>query len=298
MSNIAKLYPQEVKSNYFGSAQVIETDALEGRVRVRVELQQGVVVEWARVAVSSIDPLQQGDEVLVAGEESNDLYVIGVLTLMKPVNEKPVKHEIGNGSYTIFDKSAVSPVLQIFSKRNELIFEYDPRLEKTRVNVESGNLEFATCNGDIIFNAGQNIQINGQRVDIAANSTIKLAVVDAIGQFKTSFSLQSYRAKLSSTEFSILSKVGDFRLGEIRYVGDKFLGKVKNSQLFVEKLSTVAKSITEKSQNVYRTVEQLSQLKANRVRTLISSTFHFKAKNSYMKSEQGFKINADKIHLG
>jgi hypothetical protein len=49
---------------------------------------------------------------------------------------------------------------------------------------------------------------------------------------------------------------------------------------------------------MYNTVEQLSQLKTGRMRTLVKSTFHLKAKNSMLKSEEDFKVRAEKIHLG
>lgn len=298
MSNIAKLYPQTMKTNYFGAAKVVETNQSDGILRVRVALPQKNTMGWARLAIAGIDVLQIEDEVLIAGEDINHLYVIGILSLKKRSDVVLKKQEIGNGAYTVTDKSSTTPMLRVFSKRNELIFEYDPISEKTCVNIESGHLEFTTRKGDIIFNAEKNIKLKGQIVDISSKSGIKLAITDAIGQLKSSFSLQSHQTKLSSPKFSITAKIGELQLANIQYVGNKFLGKVKDSQLFVGKLSTVAKSITEKSQNVYRTVEQLTQLKTGRMRTLVTSTFHFKAKNSYMKSEEDFKIKADKIHLG
>ena len=60
----------------------------------------------------------------------------------------------------------------------------------------------------------------------------------------------------------------------------------------------MAESMIEKARNVYRTVEQLSQLKAGRVRTLVASTFFFRTRKAFIHSEEDYKIKAEKIHLG
>ena len=39
-------------------------------------------------------------------------------------------------------------------------------------------------------------------------------------------------------------------------------------------------------------------LRTGRLRTLVDSTFHFKARKAFLKSEQDFKIKAEKIDLG
>jgi hypothetical protein len=104
--------------------------------------------------------------------------------------------------------------------------------------------------------------------------------------------------KISSAEVGITAQKSEFHIKETRYLGKIFRGKIEDAQLIAGKLTTIAKSITEKAKNVYRTVEQLTQLRTGRMRTLVGSTFHLKAKKTYMKAEEDFKINADKIHLG
>ena len=300
MMNITELYPKKMSSNYIGPAKVIGPGEKEGIVRLLLTTHLEESEASARITAPLIDSLEEGDEVLVAGENYSDMYVIGLLTSNKNHKKKlgAEKLVISNGAYAMVDETSESPALKLFSRRNELLIEYDPESEKTRINIDSGNLEFMTQNGDIVFNSANNIQLNGQNIELAGRSGIRLGVIGTLGQFVSSISLRSCITSLDSARLAITARQGEFQLKETRFVSSKFLGKIEDSQLIVGKLSTIAGSITEKAKNVYKTVEQLTQLKTGRMRTLVESTFHLKANKTYMKSQEDFKVKADKIHLG
>jgi hypothetical protein len=298
MPNIAEIYSPEIKGQYFGPAVVMDVSETGGLISISLKSQREFNQAYARIAIPLISPLNKGDEILVAGAGIDDLYIIGVLTNIAPHTELPKRHNIGSGAYIMIDDSSQSSTLQVFSKRNELLVEYDPESEKTRINVEKGNLEFTTHNGDIVFDTKQNIRLNGQAIELTSRSTVQLSVADAFGQLVSSLSIRPKHMKISSAEVGITANKSEFHIKETRYLGKIFRGKIEDAQLIAGKLTTIAKSITEKAINVYKTVEQLSQLRAGRMRTLVGSTFHLKAKKTYMKAEEDFKINADKIHLG
>jgi len=56
--------------------------------------------------------------------------------------------------------------------------------------------------------------------------------------------------------------------------------------------------VIQRANDVYSKVANLSQLEAGRVRTLIESSYWMKAKRSYIRSGEEFKLDAKKIHLG
>lgn len=298
MQNIAKLYPSGSKSQHFKSAVVVETCDKQGYIAVNSNAQDESRKVYARIAVPLLQPLIKGDEVLIAGENVDDLYVIGVLSNNAPQVQLPHRQDIGNGAYVMIDESKQASTLQVFSSRNELIVEYDPESDKTRINVEKGNLEFTTQDGDIVFDTSKNIRLKGNTIELASRSNIQLSVTDALGQLISSLSIRPKRLKLSSAQINMTAQKGEVHIKETRYLGKIFRGTVEDSKLIAGKLTTIANSITEKAKNVYKTVEQLSQLRAGRMRTLVDSSFHLKAKKTYMKAEESFKINADKIHLG
>lgn len=300
MNNVAKLYPNDL-SHYCGPASVIRSKDSTGLVSVRLLDFKEPLELSARIAVQFMDTVDEGDEVLVTGDIYRGVYIIGLLTTTNKAfdgNHNSNQLDIGKGAYAKTDTSNASPKLQLFSKRNELIFEYDAETEKAYINVESGDLEFITQKGDIVLNSANNIQLKGQNIELAGQSGIQLAVVDAIGQLTSSMSLSACKASLKSAKVRLTAQLGEFQLKETRFVANKFRGTIEDSKLVVDSLSTVANTVTEKAKNVYRTVEQLTQLKTGRMRTLVASTFHLKSHKTMMKSQEDFKVNADKIHLG
>ena len=297
MMNVTKLYPKDMSTHYLGAAKVIGS-ADNNMIRINLLELQGECEALARITVPFAGSLEAGDEVLVAGDIYSDMYVIGLLTPGRYKKSEAEKLELGNGAYAMLDQASASPALKLFSRRNELLIEYDPESEKVHINIDSGDLEFITRNGDIVFNSANNIQLKGQNIELVGRSGVQLGVIDTIGRFASSFSLRACKASLSSARLAMTAQLGEFQLKETRFASSRFLGKIEDSQLIVGKLTTIANSITEKAKNVYKTVEQLTQLKTGRMRTLVRSTFHLKAKKTYMKAQEDFKVKAEKIHLG
>lgn len=297
MNNVAKLYPKE-PSYYCGPASVMALTEGDDAVRICLLAFNDKIEVNARLTVPMMDSLSIGDEVLVTGDVFGELYVIGLLASPDKQAEtvRTEKLDIGNGAYALVDGE--SSAFKLFSKRNELLIEFDPESETARINIESGDLEFTTGKGDIVLNSANNIQLKGQNIELAGQSGIQLGVLDSIGQKAASFSLAACQASLNSAKLRVTAQLGEFQLKEARVLSTRFRGKIEDAQLVADRVSTVANTVTEKAQNVYRTVEQLAQLKAGRMRTLVASTFHLKAKKTTMKSQEDFKVNAEKIHLG
>lgn len=305
MPNVAELYPLVTETRYFGPARVLETDESENSVRVRIEEMPGNPETWCRVALPFKYDFIQGDEALIAGEDVENLYVIGMLTHRNSQSsartETSSELKMDNGAYALIDDSidsSESGILRVFSKRKELLFEYDPVAEKARVMVESGDLEFATQDGDITISSARNIRLDGQEIDIRSRSGIRLGVADIIGQLRSALSLGPRKMKITSPELDITAQRSLVHIEEMRYTGKRFLGKVGYVQLIAQKLETAAKTVIEKAENVYRTVRQLTQLKTGRKRTIVDSTYYLKTKKSILKADDDFKVKADKIHLG
>ncbi|MDH4267415.1 MAG: DUF3540 domain-containing protein [Deltaproteobacteria bacterium] len=261
MLNVVTKYGWMTETRYLGPAQVLEVDETENRVLLSLAgLPEGNEA-WAQVALAGFPELTPGDTALVIGEDLSALYVIGLLNRKETSAGASKKIALSGGTYATTTGPPWTQKLRILSNRNELLFEYDEETNKARVNLESGDLEFVTHNGNISFTSGREILLQGQSVGVRAQR-------------------------------------GDFQVEETTYTGKKLLGKIDGVKLIAERIETAAQSLIEKAKNVYRTVEQLSQLKTGRMRTLVNSTFHFKAKKAFLKAEEDYKIKAEKIHLG
>jgi len=292
-SNIVELSPQSTKSGYNGSATVIGL-VKKDIYRLRLTEDGDGIDALARLAIPSTTNLHAGDEVLVTGNSLKKLYVIGLFS----TRDTAERVKASDGSYAIVKNSPESSLLQLFSKKNELLVEYDPESGKTKINIEQGDLEFSTQSGDIVFNSAKNIHVKGQTINMLAHSRLLMGVSNNLGELISSLSLRHKKAMLSSAQVGITAQQAEFQLKETRYAGEKFSGKVGDSQLITDMLTVVANSITEKAKNVYRSVEQLTQLKAGRMRTLIEETIHTKSKKTFIKTEEDFKVKSNKIHLG
>jgi hypothetical protein len=306
MTRVAELYPVADVNRYFGPARVIETDESENLVRVCLDAQAGYRKQWAKIALP-VDPgFALGDEVLVAGDAKKCLYIIGILT--RPRSEAPTllarrsALTMQNGAYAVVVDDprfgSGSEVMQVFSKHKQLLFEYDPVAEKTRVCIASGDLVVSTQTGDITFNSARKINLDAQTIVMTGRSAIRLRVADVVGRWRSWISLGIRKMEFDSPELDITAQRSSLYTQEMRYIAKRFLGKVGYIQLIALKVETVAQTIVEKVDNIYKTVRNLSQLKVGRKRTIVESTYHLKTGKTIMKSDEDFKVNAKKIHLG
>jgi hypothetical protein len=230
---------------YFGSAKVVELDS--DAVKVKMQLMGRERMVSVRIAIQHSSPIGINDEVLIAGSHLNEMFVIGIISNSFTTSDKTLK--TGNGAYASLSNSASSQEskIQVYSPRNELLFEYDPVKEHAKVNVSKGNLELCTEDGDIRLNSANAVQINGHVIDMNSKN--------------------------------LTAKVG-------------------YAKLMFDRLETITDTLVEQAKNVYRTVAQLTQLRAGRMRTLVDETYQFKANKAFMKSEEDFKIKGEKIYLG
>jgi len=265
MSNLAEKYPWRRENRYLGEARVVQTDDNSSRTMVRLSAAAVNAEVWALMAIAGAPRLAPGDTVLVAGEDLEDMYIIG---LIKTASLPPQTIALSGGTSAEASGNPGEQTMKVFSAKKELLFEYDEVAGKARVNMPTGDLEFVTENGNISFQSGQDISFHGRQVD------------------------------LNTHKFGVSAQKGDIRIEEAVYTGKKLLGNITHAKLIAERLETAAQTMIEKARNLFQSVEELSQLKTGRMRTLVKKTFHFKANKAFVKAQEEYKIRAEKIHLG
>jgi len=286
------------ENRLLGPAEILEVDSEEQRVRLRLAGSEDDVGVWARIAIAADCELDAGDRVLVIGDGPCDLYVIGLLRRRKPAQSALKKLSLERGAYAAVAGPREEQTLRVFSGENELLFEYDELKRRARVNIDCGDLEFVAGSGNIILSSARDVLIQGRSVGISSPSGIRLETTDAGGECQASVSLQNRRIEMRAPEVSASAERGDVRIAEASLTGTRILARYREAKISVGRLETLAETLIEKAKNVYRTVEELSQLKTGRLRTLVDSTFFFKSKRAFVNSEEDYKIKAEKIHLG
>jgi len=298
MKSVAEKYEWMPQTRYLGPARVLEVDAPGRRARLRLTgyPQQGSA--WARIAISGHNSLNPGDLALVVGEELSDLYLIGVLNGQNPLDAPERKVALSGGAKAEAAGRPEEQTLKVFSPKQELLFEYDEKNGRARVNMEAGDLEFVTKNGSITFASSREILFHGRSIGLTSTRGVFLGVMDALGKLRSALTLQPGTAKVNSPEVGIEAQRGVFQVEHTRYTGQKLLSKIGQAKLKIDRLESTAATVIARAKNVFQTVEQLSQVRAGRMRTIVARTFQFKSNKAFVKAEEDYKIRAEKIHLG
>jgi len=153
---------------YFGSAKVVETNRQQNSVKVKAQIMGAERIVEARIAVQHSSPLLANVEVIIAGSDMNDMFVIGVLSCNEPLHNKGGVLQTKNGAYAALSSTTATQeeTIKVYSSRNELLFEYDPVKEQAKIIVAKGNLELRTEDGDINLHSSRTVKINSQSIDM------------------------------------------------------------------------------------------------------------------------------------
>ncbi|MEE9429804.1 MAG: DUF3540 domain-containing protein [Melioribacteraceae bacterium] len=288
------------QTKYFGKAKVLEVNKSEGLILLQIDNHSCDKSEvWSKSALPVPHDFYLGENVLATGEDFDELYIIGLL------NHKPLRHsqinllKMEDGTIAKIEKELNVEKLQLKSKTGELIFEYNTQSGQRRVNIASGDLDFVTAKGNINFISEGKINfISKQSVELQSGNEIRLHTTNAIGEELSAISLKHKKMKLNSSDIDINSKRSKIQIDKTKYFGNQFDGRIKNVKLIVSKIESIANTVIQKAENIYSSVKGLSQLKTGRMRTIVESAYNLKGKKIFIKSEEDFKVKAEKIHLG
>lgn len=250
----------ETGARYFGPARVLGASDKNDTLRIVLGDLSADSEAEARIPVSlPVDP-DPGDLVLVAGDRSAGFFILAVLA-RGFTDTAPTRTLTSDaGAAVTLEEAPGASSIKVFSKNKALLFEYEPATEKIRLHMAPGDLE-VNVPGNIRFCAGNAVEIAGETVNVQA-------------------------------------KQGTVQVGRMKYVGNRVDAVVKRSRLFIDRAERVSNTVIEKTRNAYHTVEQLTQLRTGRMRTLVDSTYHLKSKKAYLKSEQDFNVDGEHINLG
>ena len=288
--------------SYLGPARVIGKSAPDGRICVLVT-QPGngnrVFKTYARMATPFPLKLHGGDTVLVAGEEKDTFYIIGILNTETPGPEKTDSLLMQCGVKATVEGPANEEKLQVHSQQGELIFEYDANTGTSRIDILSGNLEINARNGNIDFASAKGIRFHSHDdIQIKTNQAINMTASNEPGTTGSTFSLESSKINMQSPELGVNVRAGDFVIDETRLTGKIIKTTFESARFVTGRLESLSGTVIEKVKNLYRTVDGLHQVRSKRMRTLVDETYHFKSRKAFLKAEEDIKIKGEKIHLG
>ena len=136
-----------------------------------------------------------------------------------------------SGAWAGLSNEDGSERLQVYSANNELIFEFDPEKGITRVVIPTGDLELATTNGNIKLAAAKDVVIDGEHIDLNANTQLSLNVIntakDLLRPIGSSIRLLPEKMKIGSQQFDLAAQQVRANIQEMRYRGERIDGTNK-----------------------------------------------------------------------
>ncbi len=293
MPNVVNIVDQKPETGYFGPARVLEVEAGSGKVLVTAS-DDIIRASWAVNAIPGYSEFCVDDEVLVTGGGVDRLYIIGVLN----ISPKPSRVDVGGGVYASISSKANKKSLQVFSGNDELLFEFEPDTDRIRLYMDTPNLEVKNRTGDLCFNTAGRMRMKARSIELDGHHRIQMGVAQSTGTKRSQISLERSRVKMEGEEACIHAGRGDFRFAEMCYSGKRFIGNVVHASFVMRRMESTVRTMVSRARNIYQKVDELAQLKAGRMKTLVQRSYHMKAENTIMKAEKDYKVNADQIHLG
>ncbi len=308
MKRAASQPQDEQRPAYVGPARVLEVDEENGRIRVLVNPAAETAGGpgdawnvWARQALPYPCELGWGDTVLVAGDPGQGLFVVGILNAQARARAWARKGDLvlESGARAEVDGPPEAERLRVFSASGEMIFEHDPATGRSRVGVQSGDLEIVTPNGNIDFISARGVRFfSRDAIEMRSLRGIEMAVADTESEAVSSLDLQPGRVDLRGTLLGLSARKGELRIDEAEVTGKRLSGAIANVSLAMDRCETLVGTVIEKARSVYRTVAELAQIKAGRMRTLVDETYQLQSRTAFLKAEKDFKVDGEKIHLG
>lgn len=274
-----------------GPARVLGVDEESGRVQILLPGSE-TGPTWAQSAVVGPHRFEWGQTVLAAGREGGALYILGVL-------DRPADLRLRSGVRAEREETPESETLRVFSERGEMMFEYDSATGKARVGVPSGDLEIVSREGNIDFVSAEGIRFFAKNpIEMRSLQGISLASASPRAQNFSALELGPEKLELRSPSLAIQSDRGRIHIQDARFLSQRVTARIGQVKLVMDRIESVAGQVIQKAKNLFQTVEQLSQLRAGRLRTLVDETYQLKSQRAVLKAQEDFKIRGDQIHLG
>ncbi|HHJ17840.1 MAG TPA: DUF3540 domain-containing protein [Gammaproteobacteria bacterium] len=231
-----------------------------------------------------------GDRVLCASSADGTVYITMILEKAGQTGSDGTTLELDGETRARVVSRNGGRILAVHNKRGELIFEYDPDSDRSRVIMASGGLDVAAPQGDIRFSAGGRIQLESRCVEMLAGGTA--------GTQESRLSLGQFRTELHSASLDIKSARSRLELDEVDYVGKQLSSRVSRGKLHWGRLETLVDTLIQKARTSFTSVEELSQTRAGRMRMLVAGAFRLKAQRAKLKTDKNVDIDGERINLG
>lgn len=102
----------------------------------------------------------------------------------------------------------------------------------------------------------------------------------------------------AAEEVRVRAPAGNVVLDRLSYAGSLVAAEVTKVKVLAEQLDSVAARIWQRAKRVYRSVEELDSLKAEKADWSVKSTLSVHADNAVVTANELVKVDGEQIHIG
>ncbi len=102
----------------------------------------------------------------------------------------------------------------------------------------------------------------------------------------------------TSRSLRMRASEGHLFIDSLSYLGSRVLVEVSHAKTVMSVLDSVADRISQRVKRVYRTVEELDQLRAEQVDYKAEQNIRVRGKNALVTAEELVKVDGEQIHIG
>lgn len=190
------------------------------------------------------------------------------------------------GACAVVVGSSGSERIEVRDHEDQVLFELDTVTGRAIVRQPKGSLSLEAPEGDIELRAGGSVRCRGERVELEAGGRGAALV------------LAEDCAKLTAKGLTFAAERASAVIGEVRHVGARFEATLQESKLAAKRIERVAESLFERARNAFRTTEELEQLEAGRVRTVVEGAHVVRAGHAHLLADEEVTIDGSRINLG
>lgn len=246
----------------------------------------------ARLAVPTPLALSPGDIVLVATEDEETRYAIGVL---RQLREADVLATTADGATVRLRDDDGVQTLSVTGPDGSVWFEHRP--SEGRSVVHAPSLTIRAESGHLDLHAKKKVRVHGEE-GVELRSPRAVTMVAGEGDETSSFGLSSNGARLAADALDARLGRADARVdGEARLRGELVETTAEVVSVVAGVLTTRAERIVERAKESYSDISGLAQMRASQMRLIAEKTFRVLGERTLFKAKKDMKLKGETIYL-
>jgi len=193
-----------------------------------------------------------------------------------------------HGASAAVEKSGGREEIVVRDAEQRVIVTYCPETGRTVLSVPAGDLVLSAPRGNIELSSGGEVRCSGERLRLQASSEGR----------ETTLSLDPKEARLSSGRLEMAAEKARLLFADTVFQGLTLSATLERTRTVAARMESVASEIVQRARRVFRRVEQVEEVRAGRMRTVVDGAYSVEGGRAAILAEDDVKIDGKRVYLG